>query len=168
MFLTGLEEGTFPHSRAWHNPSELEEERRLAYVGITRARERLYLSRAMSRMTWGAPSAGTASRFLDEIPEDLLSWLRGGPDSNLMRTAPTRGGFGGAPAMEQLLKNRTPEEAATEFDLAPGDRVLHDKFGMGKVEAIAGTGPNAQVTVDFGGAVGQKRLLLRYSPVTKL
>jgi DNA helicase-2/ATP-dependent DNA helicase PcrA len=168
VFLTGLEEGTFPHSRAWHNPSELEEERRLAYVGITRARERLYLSRAMSRMTWGAPSAGTASRFLDEIPEDLLSWLRGGPDSNLMRTAPTRGGFGGAPAMEQLLKNRTPEEAATEFDLAPGDRVLHDKFGMGKVEAIAGTGPNAQVTVDFGGAVGQKRLLLRYSPVTKL
>ncbi len=168
VFLTGLEEGTFPHSRAWHNPAELEEERRLAYVGITRARERLYLSRAMSRMTWGAPSAGTPSRFLDEIPEDLLSWLRGGPDSNLMRTAPSRGGFGGAPAMEQLLKSRTPEEAATEFDLTPGDRVTHDKFGMGKVVAIAGSGANAQITVDFGGAVGQKRLLLRYSPVTKL
>lgn len=168
VFLTGLEEGTFPHSRAWHNPAELEEERRLAYVGITRARERLYLSRALSRMTWGAPSAGTPSRFLDEIPEELLSWLRGGPDSNLMRTAPSRGGFGGAPAMEQLLKSRTPEEAASEFDLTPGDRVTHDKFGMGKVVAIAGTGANAQITVDFGGAVGQKRLLLRYSPVTKL
>ena len=72
------------------------------------------------------------------------------------------------PAMDQLLRNRTPEEAATEFDLTPGDRVNHDKFGMGKVVAIAGSGPNAQVTVDFGGAVGQKRLLLRYSPVTKL
>jgi DNA helicase-2/ATP-dependent DNA helicase PcrA len=67
-----------------------------------------------------------------------------------------------------MLKERTPEDAASEFDLSPGDRVTHDKFGMGKVIAIAGSGPNAQVTVDFGNPVGQKRLLLRYSPVTKL
>ena len=168
VFLTGMEDGTFPHSRAWQNPAEMEEERRLAYVGITRARERLYLTRAMSRMTWGMPTGGAASRFLDEIPEELMSWLRGGPDENLSTTSIARGGYGSAPAMAGLLATRTPADAASEFDLTPGDRVNHDKFGMGKVVAIAGSGANAQVTVDFGGSVGQKRLLLRYSPVQKL
>ena len=76
VFLTGLEDGTFPHLRSLGDPKELEEERRLAYVGITRARERLYLTRAAVRSAWGAPQYGPPSRFLDEIPGDLLAWQR--------------------------------------------------------------------------------------------
>ena len=168
VFLTGLEEGVFPHSRAFQDPAELEEERRLAYVGITRARKRLYLSYALSRPMWGQEMGGVPSRFVREIPADLLSWMRGGPDDDILGKPISRGGYGSNPAIGGLLASRTPEDAAKEFDLAPGDRVNHDQFGMGKVVSIAGTGANAQVTVDFGGKVGQKRLLLRYSPVTKL
>jgi DNA helicase-2/ATP-dependent DNA helicase PcrA len=166
VFLTGMDDGTFPHSRAWHDASELEEERRLAYVGITRARERLYLTRAMARTIFGTPTSTSASRFLNEIPDELVSWLRGGPDDDVFQRPASRGAYGAG--LQAMLKERTPEDAASEFDLSPGDRVTHDKFGMGKVIAIAGSGPNAQVTVDFGNPVGQKRLLLRYSPVTKL
>ena len=74
VFLTGLEDGVFPHMRSLGDPAELAEERRLAYVGITRARERLYLSRALSRSAWGAPSWNPPSRFLDEIPAELAEW----------------------------------------------------------------------------------------------
>jgi DNA helicase-2/ATP-dependent DNA helicase PcrA len=168
VFLTGLEEGVFPHSRSFEDPSEMEEERRLAYVGLTRARKRLYLSYALSRPMWGQEMGGVASRFMREIPADLLSWMRGGPDDDILGKPISKGGYGSTPSVGGLLKQRTPEDAAKEFDLAPGDRVIHDQFGMGKVVSIAGTGANAQVTIDFGGQYGQKRLLLRYSPVTKL
>jgi DNA helicase-2/ATP-dependent DNA helicase PcrA len=168
VFVTGLEEGVFPHSRAFENPAELEEERRLAYVGITRAREALYLTRAMQRMLWGNFMPGNVSRFLEEIPEELLSWVRGARGENLVNTSIAEKGFGANPASESLLSKLNKESSAKEFDLVAGDRVIHDKFGMGKVLEIAGTGNNAQVTIDFGGNVGAKRLLLRYSPVTKL
>jgi len=168
VFVTGLEEGVFPHSRAFENPAELEEERRLAYVGITRARESLYLTRAMQRMMWGNFMPGNVSRFLEEIPEELLSWVRGARGENLGNKSIAENGFGSNPSAASLLAKRNKSEAAQEFDLVPGDRVIHDKFGMGKVLEIAGTGNNAQVTIDFGGNVGAKRLLLRYSPVTKL
>jgi DNA helicase-2/ATP-dependent DNA helicase PcrA len=168
VFVTGLEEGVFPHSRAFENPAELEEERRLAYVGITRAREALYLTRAMQRMLWGNFMPGNVSRFLEEIPEELLSWVRGARGENLVNTSIAEKGFGANPASESLLAKLNKESSAKEFDLVAGDRVIHDKFGMGKVLEIAGTGNNAQVTIDFGGNVGAKRLLLRYSPVTKL
>jgi DNA helicase-2/ATP-dependent DNA helicase PcrA len=166
VFLTGLEEGLFPHSRAWMDNAEMEEERRLAYVGITRARERLYLTLAESRMVWGTSNRSAPSRFLDEIPADLLSWIRGGPgDSASVRMTSTRNANA---KVNDLLNAKSNPDAASEFDLAPGDRVTHDKFGLGTVLAVAGTGNNAQVTVDFGAGVGEKRLLLRYSPVTKL
>lgn len=168
VFVTGMEEGVFPHSRAFENPAELEEERRLAYVGITRARESLYLTRAMARMMWGNFMPGNVSRFLEEIPEELLSWIRGSRGGNLASTSIADKGFGSNPSAAGLLAKLNKEAAAKEFDLVPGDRVIHDKFGMGKVTEIAGTGANAQVTIDFGGNIGQKRLLLRYSPVTKL
>lgn len=168
VFVTGLEEGVFPHSRAFENPAELEEERRLAYVGITRARECLYLTRAMQRMMWGNFMPGNVSRFLEEIPEELLSWIRGARGENLASRSIGNQGFGSNPAAAGLLQKLNKDDAAKEFDLVPGDRVNHEKFGMGKVTEIAGTGNNAQVTIDFGGSIGQKRLLLRYSPVTKL
>ena len=165
VFLTGLEEGIFPHSRSWQDPAELEEERRLAYVGITRARQRLYISRALTRMQWGASNSNSASRFIDEIPDELIMWLRGGPSDYIAVKPASRGGMGAAPASAMLAEAHNSD---TDIDLAPGDRITHDKFGMGKVVAVTGSGKNAQVTIDFGAAVGQKRLLLRYSPVTKL
>ena len=168
VFVTGMEEGVFPHSRAFENPAELEEERRLAYVGITRARESLYLTRAMQRMMWGNFMPGNVSRFLEEIPEELLSWVRGSRGGNLASQSISEKGFGSNPSAAGMLAKLNKEAAAKEFDLVPGDRVIHDKFGMGKVTEIAGTGANAQVTIDFGGNIGSKRLLLRYSPVTKL
>ncbi len=168
VFVTGLEEGVFPHSRAFENPAELEEERRLAYVGITRARESLYLTRAMQRMMWGNFMPGNVSRFLEEIPEELLSWVRGSRGGNLANQSISDKGFGSNPSAAGMLAKLNKDAAAKEFDLVPGDRVIHDKFGMGKVTEIAGTGANAQVTIDFGGNIGSKRLLLRYSPVTKL
>ncbi|MFM1786413.1 MAG: ATP-dependent helicase UvrD1 [Actinomycetota bacterium] len=168
VFVTGLEEGVFPHSRAFENPAELEEERRLAYVGITRARESLYLTRAMQRMMWGNFMPGNVSRFLEEIPEELLSWVRGSRGGNLASQSISDKGFGSNPSAAGMLAKLNKDAAAKEFDLVPGDRVIHDKFGMGKVTEIAGTGANAQVTIDFGGNIGSKRLLLRYSPVTKL
>ncbi len=168
VFVTGMEEGVFPHSRAFENPAELEEERRLAYVGITRAREALYLTRAMQRMMWGNFMPGNVSRFLEEIPEELLSWIRGSRGGNLANTSIANKGFGSNPSAAGLLAKLNKDASAKEFDLVAGDRVIHDKFGMGKVTEIAGTGANAQVTIDFGGNIGAKRLLLRYSPVTKL
>ena len=85
VFLTGLEDGVFPHMRSLGDEKELEEERRLAYVGITRARQRLYISRALVRSAFGQPSWNPASRFLDEVPEELLAWERAEPKSRLAR-----------------------------------------------------------------------------------
>ncbi|MFC3759229.1 DNA helicase PcrA [Tenggerimyces flavus] len=160
VFLTGMEEGVFPHSRSVNDPSELEEERRIAYVGITRAEKRLYVSRAISRGSWGAPQQNPPSRFLPEIPEDLIEWRRTEADQTSWhskssssrraerRAARTAGG-GAVPSLE------------------PGDRVVHDTFGLGSVVTVRGVGDNAEATVDFG-SEGVKRLLLRYAPVQKL
>ncbi len=163
VFLLGLEDGTFPHQRALGDPDELEEERRLAYVGITRARERLHLSRAVVRSAWGQPQYGPASRFLDEIPAELVDWER---------TAATGHGpvtTSRAPAVATLAARpgvRSPGNR-TPLHLAPGDRVTHDTFGMGKVVRVEGEGDRAMAHVDFGGDQ-IKRLLLRYAPLEKL
>jgi len=162
VFLTGMEDGGFPHQRSFGDAKEMEEERRLAYVGITRARQRLYLSRAMVRMTWGSPVYGPQSRFIDEIPDELLSWLRGAPSS-----APTPVARTSAPSASSFMKSQH-RGGGTVVDLAVGDRVNHDKFGLGTVVAVNGSGDRADATIDFGAGVGEKRLLLRYSPVTKL
>ncbi|MCU1538755.1 MAG: uvrD1, partial [Humibacillus sp.] len=185
VFLTGLEDGVFPHSRSLGDRPELEEERRLAYVGITRARERLYLSRAVVRSAWGAPSHNPASRFLDELPGDLVDWRRteaaqatwNRPD--LAASSPAYGGGGGfgqptaagrrhfsaaaarADVESKSIRNRTVPS------LEPGDRITHDSFGLGTVVALEGTGDKTIASIDFGtGPV--KRLLLRVAPVQKL
>ena len=163
VFLTGLEDGTFPHLRSLGDPKELEEERRLAYVGITRARERLYLTRAAVRSAWGAPQYGPPSRFLDEIPGDLLDWQRLGPSFSGARGSDR-------PAVATLAARpgvRSPGNR-TIVALKAGDRVTHDAFGLGTVVRVEGEGDKSLAHVDFGGEHGTKRLLLRYAPVTKI
>jgi len=157
IFLTGMEDGVFPHMRSLGNATELEEERRLAYVGITRARERLHLSRAVMRSAWGSPQWNPPSRFLEEIPSELIDWQR--EDAGPSAPEPTI-------ARAQPLPGRSPGTREI-VALTAGDRVTHDTFGMGSVVATAGAADKAEATIDFGD-LGIKRLLLRYAPVEKL
>ena len=157
VFLTGMEEDVFPHQRSATDEKELEEERRLAYVGITRAMRRLYLTRAIARMWWGKPSFHRQSRFLGEIPEALLEWRRD------ERTATP-------PAMERAAQRpgvSSPGNRAVPA-LSPGDMVTHDKFGLGTVVSVDGVGDRAEAKIDFGTEYGVKHLVLRYAPLEKL
>ncbi|MFF3616816.1 DNA helicase PcrA [Streptomyces sp. NPDC002580] len=174
VFLTGMEDGVFPHMRALGQVKELEEERRLAYVGITRARERLYLTRSSMRSAWGQPSYNPPSRFLEEIPAVHLDWKRTG--ATVPRAA---GPVSGVAASLSSSRSRSAASGASGFatrrgasekpvvSLAVGDRVTHDQFGLGTVVGVKGTGANTEATVDFG-EPKPKRLLLRYAPVEKL
>ncbi|MGW8380709.1 DNA helicase PcrA [Streptomyces sp. ODS28] len=173
VFLTGMEDGVFPHMRALGNTKELEEERRLAYVGITRARERLYVTRSGMRSAWGQPQYNPPSRFLEEIPETYVEWKRTGKGAGAAVSSSggigaslssTRSGGGGGPS--GFATRRGGREKPT-ISLATGDRVSHDTFGLGTVVAVKGIGDKAEATIDFGGEK-PKRLLLRYAPVEKL
>ncbi|MFI1398896.1 DNA helicase PcrA [Streptomyces sp. NPDC020681] len=169
VFLTGMEDGVFPHMRALGQAKELEEERRLAYVGITRARERLYLTRSSMRSAWGQPSYNPPSRFLEEIPGQHLEWKRTGPMAapagptsgitSSLSSSRSRGGSSG------FATRRTSDKPV--ISLVVGDRVTHDQFGLGTVVEVTGSGADAQATIDFGDTK-PKRLLLRYAPVEKL
>lgn len=154
VFLSGMEDGIFPHSRTLGERDELEEERRLAYVGLTRAQERLYLTRAEYRSAWGSPNYNPPSRFLQEIPDQLIEWRT--------RTFATRPKFVSAPP-----PRATGKKSTNSISLAIGDRVSHDTFGLGTVVQISGEGDRAEATINFG-QLGEKRLLLRYAPVEKL
>src|SRR6478609_2314296 len=165
VFLTALEDGVFPHLRALGDPRELEEERRLAYVGITRAQKRLFLSRAQVRTSWGQPSYNPPSRFLDELPADTVhrenkqaAPLSTGYSSAQQRVASTGLSTGG-------LRGGLGNRAVISVDV--GDRVSHDAVGLGTVVEVTGAGDKAQATVDFGSG-GTKRLVLRYAPLVKL
>ncbi|HEV7193144.1 MAG TPA: DNA helicase PcrA [Jatrophihabitantaceae bacterium] len=187
VFLTGMEDGIFPHMRSLGDPAEMAEERRLAYVGITRARERLYLSRALARSAWGAPSWNPPSRFLDEIPGELAVW------TGAVDRQPFVGGYGDdgpnryadhgyraavgsrRSAQEELASSRLASGRGLRGgagnraipSLDPGDRVTHDAWGLGTVVATRGAGDGSQAQIDFGTA-GLKWLMLRYAPVHKL
>ncbi len=243
VFLTGLEDGTFPHVRSLHDGGELAEERRLAYVGITRARRRLYLTRSAVRSAFGMANEYPASRFLDEVPEELMDWRRRESSMQTLRgggslwgwgdrsggggvagtggfgggfgsrgrdgagsgfrpggvgrrgegagdemgtpgpTSPFRAGAGGARAggagartgggrpasagSGAKFGSATPRDDADVPSLRVGDKVTHDAYGLGTVVALEGAGRGEVAKIDFG-ADGTKRLLLRYSPVTKL
>ena len=160
VFLTGMEDGIFPHSRTLDDKDEIEEERRLAYVGLTRARERLYISRAEYRSTWGAPNYNPPSRFLDEIPEEVITWRNQSSDS-LISSMSKKSRTTTAPPP------RATGKKSMAMELAVGERVSHDTFGLGTVVAVAGAGDKAEATINFG-QYGEKRLLLRYAPVEKL
>jgi DNA helicase-2/ATP-dependent DNA helicase PcrA len=180
VFLTGLEDGVFPHARSLGDQPELEEERRLAYVGLTRAQQRLYISRAVVRSAWGAPSHNPGSRFLDELPVDLVDWRRteaaqtrwgrpdlatGSPARMGQPTAAGRRNFSSAALRADAAAKSKPARAIPSLE--PGDRVLHDSFGMGTVVAVEGVAEKSVASIDFG-SEGVKRLLLRYAPVEKL
>ncbi|TBT87182.1 DNA helicase PcrA [Propioniciclava sinopodophylli] len=165
VFLTGFEDGIFPHMRAMSDPDELAEERRLAYVGITRARQRLFLTRSTVRVMWGQPQYNPASRFIGEIPAHLLDWRRLGSQVGSWASGSSRRteqswrstvGFGAKPAAPKVVS-----------PLGTGDRVLHTTFGMGTVTATEGAGDNLKVVVDFGSA-GLKKLSVRHAPMEKL
>ncbi|WP_462187513.1 MULTISPECIES: DNA helicase PcrA [unclassified Frankia] len=184
VFLTGLEDGVFPHLRTLGDPTQLEEERRLAYVGVTRARTRLYLTRAVMRSAWGQPAYNPPSRFLGEVPDTLVDWRRlaDPPPAPAGTSWGSSGGFGpgatrrgaaDAPAARKPLPNspfsgRARPAARAVLELRQGDRVTHDSFGLGVVVATGGVGDSAEATIDFGENAGTKRLLLRYAPVEKL
>lgn len=193
VFLTGMEDGTFPHMRSLADPDQLAEERRLAYVGLTRARQRLYVSRAALRTAWGVPNEFPPSRFLDDLPDELVDWrrresstsrLRGGWGSGFGSGGSRggsswseRGGSGSSSGPVRTERREPLPRTGASFgsatpradvpDLDVGDKVTHDAYGLGTVVAIEGAGQNAVAKIDFG-ADGTKRLLLRYSPVTKL
>ncbi len=161
VFLTGLEDGIFPHQRSLGDDKELEEERRLAYVGITRARQRLFLSRAVMRSAYGQPTWPPASRFLDEVPDELVDWERAEPARSSRGTA--------APSLAHVAARPSATSPGNRpiVSLDAGDRVSHDTFGLGSVVSTAGAGDKSEATIDFGD-YGVKRLLLRYAPVEKL
>ncbi|WP_060883582.1 DNA helicase PcrA [Streptomyces caniscabiei] len=173
VFLTGMEDGVFPHMRALGQTKELEEERRLAYVGITRARERLYLTRSTLRSAWGQPSYNPPSRFLEEIPATHLEWKRtgasapvsSGPAARIAASLSSSRSRSSASGASGFATRRGSEKPVVS--LAVGDRVTHDQFGLGTVVGVGGSGANAEATIDFGDTK-PKRLLLRYAPVEKL
>jgi DNA helicase-2/ATP-dependent DNA helicase PcrA len=177
VFCTGWEYGVFPHQRALGDPRELAEERRLAYVGITRARQRLYLSRALIRSAWGQPAANPASPFLEDVPASLVDWRRTAPAE---RSAPVgRGSFGrrgyvAGPDGEARAPRAAPYKSwesrpsGQVLSLEVGDRVSHDKYGLGTVVATDGSGPMANVTIDFGSGSNIRILLRGAPPMVKL
>jgi DNA helicase-2/ATP-dependent DNA helicase PcrA len=187
VFLTGLEDGVFPHLRSLGNNRELEEERRLAYVGITRARHRLYLSRAVTRSAWGQPQYNPASRFLEELPDDLLRWER--TEGSYTSWSGSGGGVGGRAGLRgDRFAGNTPKAArlaeklgipsaaglstASELakadvpSVAPGDRVNHQRWGLGRVVAVEGAGARAQAQIDFGDQT--MWIVLRHAPIDKI
>jgi DNA helicase-2/ATP-dependent DNA helicase PcrA len=166
VFLTGCEDGVFPHLRALSDPAELAEERRLAYVGITRARKRLYVSRAVVRAAWGTPQHNPASRFLTEIPDRLLDWRR------TERAVTSWRNTSATSRSNQDWRNSVSYGAVKPKVrqvpvLAAGDRVLHSTFGLGKVVTTSGSGDDTKADVDFGSS-GLKRLSLKHAPLEKL
>ncbi|WP_396884949.1 DNA helicase PcrA [Mycolicibacterium sp. CBMA 226] len=172
VFVTGWEDGMFPHMRALGDPTELSEERRLAYVGITRARQRLYLSRAKVRSSWGQPMLNPESRFLQEIPQELIDWRRVEPPPSL--SAPSRYGSGGSGGSGGGLGGGRPSPMRPAPNrnkplvvLSPGDRVTHDKYGLGRVEEVSGVGESAMSLIDFGSS-GRVKLMHNHAPVQKL
>jgi DNA helicase-2/ATP-dependent DNA helicase PcrA len=168
VFVTGWEDGMFPHMRALGDPTELSEERRLAYVGITRARQRLYVSRAKVRSSWGQPMLNPESRFLREIPQQLIDWRRVDPTPSFGasgRFSPAGGGTTlGAPSRPLPVRSAGNRPLLV---LQPGDRVTHDKYGLGRVEEVSGIGESAMSLIDFGSS-GRVKLMHNHAPVTKL
>jgi DNA helicase-2/ATP-dependent DNA helicase PcrA len=183
VFLIGMEDGVFPHLRALGEPRELEEERRLAYVGITRARQRLYLTNAWSRMLYGSTQYNPPSRFMDEIPSQLLQHADGsretrpagrssfGADRDRDRWSPTVSRNREEIVERAISSGARPSapvgHGAEAMGLRVGDDVRHAKFGEGVILDISGQGDKAEATVRFPG-IGEKVLLLSWAPLQKV
>ena len=190
VFLVGLEDGVFPHLRSLTEPHELEEERRLAYVGITRARERLYLSHAWSRTIFGSTQYTPPSRFLDEIPQRLVQAIEGnrrssrsGAWADAASMTSSESSWGERPrrqsriSSERRAANRErmvdaaidagSRSVAGDSGFRIGEDVVHGKWGEGVVVDLRGSGDKTEITVNFP-TVGQKVLLLAWAPLKKV
>jgi DNA helicase-2/ATP-dependent DNA helicase PcrA len=199
VFLTGWEDGMFPHQRSLGDETQLAEERRLAYVGITRARRRLYVSRAVGRSAWGQPVSNPASRFLDDIPDSLVDWRRlPEPEPAFVdrqadwpeewsrfaesRSGGSASGYGSgsrygsrsgrsAPVAASRFGSGRPRPAAPRrppLVLAVGDKVSHDKYGLGTVKEVSGSGQTATAVIDFGSSGTVRLMLIGGVPMVKL
>ena len=162
VFLGGLEEGLFPHSRTLMNPEEIEEERRLAYVGITRAEKELYISNATTRTVFGRTSSYLPSRFIDEIPEELVDGLRAKrkvPD-DIKRHVPQHMSVTSRPVAKPIVRN----EVIADWKI--GDTAIHSKWGNGKVINVAGEGAGMKLTIEFP-TQGVRVVMAKFAPVKK-
>jgi DNA helicase-2/ATP-dependent DNA helicase PcrA len=182
VFLTGVEEELLPHRISSGEPGGIAEERRLFYVGITRARKRLYVSLSMTRSLFGEPSVAMPSRFLQEIPASLIDWKQSPGDAagraNRPRAVTTRDGsrptfsYSTSFPSDRPKKEWTSAVTATVRDngdltLAIGDRIRHTDFGEGRVTDVTGNGPKSIAEVQFDTA-GRKRLLIKIAPIEKV
>lgn len=162
VFLGGLEEGLFPHSRTLMNPEEIEEERRLVYVGITRAEKELYISNATTRTVFGRTSSYLPSRFIDEIPEELVDGLRAKrkvPD-DIKRHVPQHMSVTSRPVTKPIVRN----EVIADWKI--GDTAIHSKWGNGKVINVAGEGAGMKLTIEFP-TQGVRVVMAKFAPVKK-
>lgn len=162
VFLGGLEEGLFPHSRTLMNPEEIEEERRLAYVGITRAEKELYISNATTRTVFGRTSSYLPSRFIDEIPEELVDGLRAKrkvPD-DIKCHVPQHMSVTSRPVTKPIVRN----EVIADWNI--GDTAIHSKWGNGKVINVAGEGAGMKLTIEFP-TQGVRVVMAKFAPVKK-
>jgi len=189
VFLTGVEENLLPHRMSANEPGGLQEERRLLYVGITRARKKLHLSLAMTRSTFGDTAIATPSRFLTEIPASLIAWREskaatGGAGHILGSSVRSSGwqGSGGSSSRGLTMADELPQAPKNtqwanrvtssvrdngDLTLVPGDRIDHHDFGQGSVKTVSGEGPKRVAEIVFDTA-GTKRLLIKIAPITKL
>ena len=162
VFLGGLEEGLFPHSRTLMNPEEIEEERRLAYVGITRAEKELYISNATTRTVFGRTSSYLPSRFIDEIPEELVDGLRAKRKvpEDIKRHVPQHMSVTSRPVTKPIVRN----EVIADWKI--GDTAIHSKWGNGKVINVAGEGAGMKLTIEFP-TQGVRVVMAKFAPVKK-
>ncbi|WP_242144456.1 MULTISPECIES: DNA helicase PcrA [unclassified Bacillus cereus group] len=167
VFIIGLEEGVFPHTRSLMEEDEMQEERRLAYVGITRAEEELYLSNAQMRTLFGRTNMNAASRFISEIPTELIEPLN--------ETKPKRETFGAKAktaatttrSRSQIVRPTVKTTGGEQIGWAVGDKALHQKWGVGTVVSVKGEGDAKELDIAFPSPTGIKRLLAKFAPVTK-
>jgi DNA helicase-2/ATP-dependent DNA helicase PcrA len=166
VFLIGMEEGVFPHSRSLMEEAEMEEERRLAYVGITRAEEELFITNAQMRTLFGRTNMNPPSRFIKEIPEELLE------DALPQVKKPSPFSSGGKPMVKQPTRSAVGRPVAVAsggdgISWNVGDKAQHGKWGTGTVVSVKGSGEGMELDIAFPSPIGIKRLLAKFAPIQK-